>query len=285
MQLFISWSGPRSKALASALRDWLPLVIQSLRPWFSPDDIDKGAPWLAELNKQLQGHSAAIVCLTPENQGSAWLLFEAGAISKALESSRVCPVVLDMEPTDVKGPLAQFQATRPTSDEIRHLLGTLNKHIESPLIESHLDTLHEMMWPKLEQRLQLAAALPTAVSTPHRQPMDLIAEVLERVRGIERQITTPRSNGKATLQSLDELRSHLLDEAHELSLEVEALYRDRISGSILLHSLPAGPERDEVLRANRKVDSQYHELSSRLALLDGKYRAVTEKPKPAKRKR
>lgn len=285
MQLFLSWSGPRSKALASALRDWLPLVIQSLRPWFSPDDIDKGAPWLAELNKQLQGHSAAIVCLTPENQGSAWLLFEAGAISKALETSRVCPVVLDMEPTDVKGPLAQFQATRPTSDEVRRLLGTLNKHIESPLIEPHLDTLHETMWPKLEQRLLLAAALPTALPTPHRQPMDLIAEVLERVRGIERQVATQRPNGKASLQSLDELRSHLTDEAHELSLEVEALYRDRISGSILLQCLPPGPERDAVLRANREVESRYHELSNRLSMIDGKFRAISEKPKPAKRKR
>ena len=33
MHVFISWSGERSKALAVALRDWLPLVLHYVEPW------------------------------------------------------------------------------------------------------------------------------------------------------------------------------------------------------------------------------------------------------------
>lgn len=87
MQLFISWSGERSKAIASAIRDWLPLIIQSVKPWFSPEDIDKGARWLGDLNTQLEKQSVAVICVTPESLNAPWLLFEVGALSKALESS------------------------------------------------------------------------------------------------------------------------------------------------------------------------------------------------------
>ena len=32
MKVFVSWSGSRSKAIATALSGWLPLVIQSVEP-------------------------------------------------------------------------------------------------------------------------------------------------------------------------------------------------------------------------------------------------------------
>ena len=44
--VFISWSGPRSKSAADALKDWLPLVVPTASPWVSATDIDKGTRWL-----------------------------------------------------------------------------------------------------------------------------------------------------------------------------------------------------------------------------------------------
>jgi hypothetical protein len=188
MHVFLSWSGEQSRELANALREYLPLVIQSVTPWFSPEDIDKGSRWLSELSAQLQKQSVAIVCVTPESSSSPWLLFEAGALSKALEMSWVCPVLLGIEPSEVKGPLAQFQATRATKTDIRALLGTINKRLEAPLSDGQIDKLHDLLWPDLEARLAgLARAIPKAAS-PHRTQNDLLMEVLERVRALERKL-------------------------------------------------------------------------------------------------
>jgi hypothetical protein len=54
LKIFISWSGPRSLAVAEALRDWLPNVIQMVEPWLSASDIDKGAKWRQSINGELE---------------------------------------------------------------------------------------------------------------------------------------------------------------------------------------------------------------------------------------
>ena len=63
MKVFISQSGPRSKAAASALRQWLPDVIQSIEPWMSAEDIDAGARWNSELTNKLAETRCGIICL------------------------------------------------------------------------------------------------------------------------------------------------------------------------------------------------------------------------------
>ena len=79
MKIFISWSGPRSKAMAEALKEWLPNVIQAVDPWVSSSDIDAGMRWTPALAEQLQQTQLGILCLTAENLNAPWLLFEAGA--------------------------------------------------------------------------------------------------------------------------------------------------------------------------------------------------------------
>src|SRR5580704_6319798 len=112
MKVFISWSGDASRAIADSLRKWLPGVLQAVRPYFSPDDITKGARWEGEISKELAASRIGLLILTSENIEAPWLLFEAGALAKNLEKSKVCPLLFGVEPTDVKGPLVQFQAAK-----------------------------------------------------------------------------------------------------------------------------------------------------------------------------
>src|SRR5689334_21065180 len=122
--IFISWSGPRSKHVASALRTWLPDVIQSARPWMSDSDIDKGSRGIEEISKALDTIQVGISCLTPENLAAPWLLFEAGALSKRIgDRSRLCTYLLGkLNKSDVPQPLGMFQHTIAEEEETRKML-------------------------------------------------------------------------------------------------------------------------------------------------------------------
>ena len=126
MKVFISWSGERSQYIAAALRDWLPNVIQSLDPWMSDKDIAGGSRWLLALAGQLNEAMTGILCVTPENQSNAWLVFEAGALSKTIGQTMVCPLLFDLEPTQMTGPLTQFQAKVLDRTSVLSILNTLN---------------------------------------------------------------------------------------------------------------------------------------------------------------
>lgn len=154
MKIFISWSKERSKAVAEALRVWLPRVIQSSQPWMSAKDIDKGVLWRTEISRQLNEAAVGIICLTPENLESPWLLFEAGAISKEMAGSLVCTYLFDLEPYDVKDPLAQFQSTKAQEEDTRKLIQSINRlQGVKALPDDILSDVFNAMWPKLEKEL------------------------------------------------------------------------------------------------------------------------------------
>lgn len=182
--IFISWSGERSRYVASALREWIPMVIQAAVPFMSEIDIEAGSRSLIEIAKALEGVKLGISCLTPENLNRAWLLYEAGALSKAVDdTTRLCTFLLGgLRPEDVKSPLGMFQATRPEKSGIRKLVGSINNAVsKSPMPENRLDQVFDGLWPNLEESLK---SLPTVadVIESRRSSDDMVAEILEIVR-------------------------------------------------------------------------------------------------------
>lgn len=57
----------------------------------SEQDIQPGKAWDVELGKALRECKVGIICLTPENLKSDWMLFEAGVLSTAMKNSSVIP--------------------------------------------------------------------------------------------------------------------------------------------------------------------------------------------------
>lgn len=121
-EIFLSWSGERAGAVAGALRDWLPVFLPGAQPWSSSRDIRAGTVWLSGLLRSLATAKYGIVCLTPENVDSRWMLFEAGAVSNALDQARVCPYLLGLEPGEVANPLGLFQGKRADKEHTFEML-------------------------------------------------------------------------------------------------------------------------------------------------------------------
>lgn len=181
MQVFVSWSGERSRLIADAIRNWLPMVVQSAKPWMSDEDIAAGSRWLTEVSATLNSSKVGIICVTPENQHNPWLLFEAGALSKTLEQTCVCPLVFEMTPGQLDGPLTQFQANSLNRDGIGKVIATINKGLVERQIDSHqLNQIIDVWWPKLEEKIRILSQPPEPVAA--RSMGDQIEELLTLAR-------------------------------------------------------------------------------------------------------
>jgi hypothetical protein len=192
MNVFISWSGARSKLVARKLHEWLPSVIQIVKSWMSSEDINAGARWNAEISKQLEAASFGIICLTRSNQNKPWVMFEAGAIAKVIQDTYLVPYLIDLKPSEVEGPLSSFQAKVANKEETLELLLTLNNALKSPLPDERLKSIYEKFWPDLENVLDTLPKEEGQITPPRSAP-EVLDEVLVLVRGIAKhqQIETP----------------------------------------------------------------------------------------------
>ncbi len=161
MKILISWAGEPSHQIALILRDCLPPIIPSAIPWVSSEDIPKGTRWGQELAKQLEDTSSGLIVCVPNNVNEPWLNFEAGALSKSVELSRVWTLLFRLTPDQLSGPLTQFQATVFEREDVRKLMRSINETAGAEAILSErLDTNIGAVWPELNSRVQAVLAGP-----------------------------------------------------------------------------------------------------------------------------
>jgi hypothetical protein len=205
MKVFISWSREPSRTVASALRDWIPDVIQAIEPWMSDTDLEAGAKWSDRIQRELNETKFGIVCVTPENMQSGWLLFEAGALAKTIADAYVCPYLIGLEFASLRGPLVQFQAKRAIKEETRDLIHSLNQALGPESVDSaRLDRSFDLSWPRLEAVLLLPEQ--KAAKSVRRATDDMIEEVLLLVRDLDSQSRSRRASS-AEVTSIADLLS------------------------------------------------------------------------------
>jgi hypothetical protein len=195
VKIFISWSGIKSKTVATVLRQWIPDVFQTVEPWMSTD-IDAGARWNRGIDKELSETNFGIICLTKANLNAPWILFEVGALAKTLIDTFVCPYLIDLEPSDIpKGPLAQFQAERADEVGTWELVCTINKALkDAALPEEKLKRTFDRWWPDLRLMLK-SLPIEDTLNESHRSLEDMIEEMLELVRGLSRRRSPEAQEG------------------------------------------------------------------------------------------
>lgn len=204
MKIFISWSGNKSKNVATYLKSWIEQIIQAADPWISVD-IDKGKKWNGEIINELAETRVGIICLTRDNLNSPWILFEAGALSKASDSY-VCTFLVDITPTDLTGPLSIFQATKFNKEDIFKLLTSINNNVKlsggKSLTNENLKSLFKVFYPQLEEEIK---KIISSSETETKEEIRTDRELLEEAVQLLRKSISPKEN------SLEKEGKKLLD--------------------------------------------------------------------------
>ncbi len=255
MNIFLAWSGPRSKAIATALHGWLPTIIQASKPWMSDLDVDKGRRWEPDIADKLSETDFGIVCLTPDNLSSTYIHFEAGAVAKALDKSRLWTFLYELSPADVKQPLGAFQHTKFTKEEVRKLLASINNQIPNPIPEKTLDKIYDSLWPIFQKEMKNVPK-PSSPKKAERADRELLEEILDSIRKLSRISEPPieqlkSSDSEVMMKTFDSLMTEVdmifdsylraMDEwntsgAHfgfESSEQIKEVYSNRITDKLI----------------------------------------------------
>jgi hypothetical protein len=215
MKIFLSWSGEISHKVAVTFRDWLPSVIQSITPYVSSEDIDKGARWSTDIAKELEDSTFGILCVTKDNINAPWLNFEAGALSKTMGKSLVSPFLFDIKRSEVDGPILQFQSTIFEKEDIKKLVSSLNKACENgQLSEERLENTFNVWYSSLEKDLNGIKEIV------HEQPSEdeqssskensvILEEILELTRINQKLIRNPDGDFDEAITKINESVNNL----------------------------------------------------------------------------
>lgn len=201
MRIFVSWSGELSKNVAEVIKKWIPSILQSVEVFFSPDDIEKGQNWSKRIEEELNECNFGIVCLTPKNTNAPWINFEAGALAKTLDT-RLAALLININPSDIKGPIASFQATIIRERDFYKLCQSINNGLgEAKINEDILKRGFTAIWPILEKEINDLITKDEENSDSNQEEnkdpeinnktMELLETLLQELRESNRYISDP----------------------------------------------------------------------------------------------
>jgi hypothetical protein len=128
--VFISWSTEPARKIAELLKELLEKIFCVNPDIFffvsSSEDggIDVGARFRNILDDNLQKSDYGILILTKNNEMRPWLMFEAGALSKNIYSSRIVPILFTLKDGErkIESPIETFQHIKYSRDDFQKLI-------------------------------------------------------------------------------------------------------------------------------------------------------------------
>ncbi|MCP5107489.1 MAG: toll/interleukin-1 receptor domain-containing protein [bacterium] len=154
MKVFISFSGEKSKRMADALTELLPAILPSVTVFRADTDIAIGERWQQSLERILDDLDLAIICVSHDNVEKPWLIYESGQLSR--KGLIGITYLLDIEPAELSGPLAQFQAITADKGGTWRLITILNKEDDHGLPNEELSRVFGQWWPQMQSRIESA---------------------------------------------------------------------------------------------------------------------------------
>lgn len=178
--------------------------------------------------------------MSKENIDSPWILFEAGALSKIVDKSHVCPLLIDIKPSDLSGPLTQFNATNFEKMDFVKLVKSINKaNDDSSIDETIVERSFNACWPEMEQEIQksintkkLNEKSKSANSENEKQNDDQILPkmdtAIEEILSNTRNITQMLIGQSSALSSISkETVEKVLNATEDLKFKKNAFFDER----------------------------------------------------------
>lgn len=199
MNVFISWSGERSRMVAEAFQHYLPVILaRHPSEFYISTEIRKGEDWEKNLHEGLQAADFGILCVTRGNRAAPWMIYEAGYLSHQAGTDKVAPFLLDMNPSELEGPLSHFQSTVFEKEDLKKLVFSMNRLESKPVGELDLSGNFEVIYGSLEEHLQ------NAVDSPEEDGTEDMAR--RTLAGVERLLELSNQNQSLLKKILSDSR-------------------------------------------------------------------------------
>ena len=156
VKCIVSWSGEKSRRIASYLTSFLSRVLPEVEWWISERSLEPGREWWPELRESLRCSRNAILCLTQENMDASWLLFEAGAVFKGDSEARIHSILFGRR--KLEEPLREFQYTRFGGDDMRKMLDGMRERLNDPPSFTEVHERFDRYWDDLRKAVESECA-------------------------------------------------------------------------------------------------------------------------------
>lgn len=184
-QVFISWSGDRAKAIALVWKSLIEELFDVVDAFVSDSDISPGERGLNAIKEQLDGTSVGIPIVTRDNVNAPWINFESGALSKQVPNAlvMVMPCLVDYsDPSELTGPLTQFQSKLLTKRGVEAILETIAR--ANSIDWQRKKPGFEARWPHYEAQFDTHRAPSREVEAARRSDADMLAEIVNNTREV-----------------------------------------------------------------------------------------------------
>lgn len=220
-------------------------MIQSVKPYVSSEDIDKGTRWSTDIAKELEASNYGIICVTRDSLNAPWVSFEAGSLAKVIDKSNVTPFLFNIKRSEVQGPLLQFQSVIYTEEDVLKLVRSINKRLDDSqrLSADQLDKAFGVWWPQLKESLDDLKEHEDEYAPPPDDGVvdtsDILEEILELARTQQRILSDPEQilprkyldyilRRSPYLRRPDKYQEHgAIEELHERIISLERLLKRR----------------------------------------------------------
>ena len=135
--------------------------------------------------------------------------------------------MVNIKPSDIKGPLSRYQATKFEKDDFFQLVNSINKELETPLEHSVLQNTFNAMWASLESEAMTAISKYSkkSVVTKPQNNSSAENEAMEEVLQLLRQQSALLSNPEKMLpiEYMEYVQRKMDDRNRDLSSDYDMM--------------------------------------------------------------